>query len=220
MGFWDEVFGVLFTPAPEPFDELRHGYRALLRGHIAPRDLLSSPLGGIPCVYYHSTILEWRSSGVLEGFWQVVERDEAICEFYLEDDGHRVLVSPFRARVAPPPGGAIEHPHAVGPFRRALEFVLRPGDELNVHGVVEVVHDVHDEERAYREPTRRFMVRAGKDQDLLVQPVANESLPLSERDVPGKSFLEKFHPRAHRGREMAPARNDDVEPARRRGGAR
>ena len=41
MGFWDEVFGVLFTPAPEPFDELRHGYRALLRGHRVGNRLLT-----------------------------------------------------------------------------------------------------------------------------------------------------------------------------------
>jgi hypothetical protein len=69
----------LFPPMPEPVDELRPGVLATVRGLVAPRDVVPSPLTGEPCVYYYYTVEEWRRSGVVtgvEGSWHLIDRDE------------------------------------------------------------------------------------------------------------------------------------------------
>jgi hypothetical protein len=133
-----------------------------VRGVAVPRDLLESPLSGVPCMYYRYSVEEWRPSRLLGesgGFWQIAEHDEAIAEFYVDDGTGRAIVAPVDARVWADrgPGGAV---HEMGRQRRAHELLIEPGDELSVTGHSVEIADLLDEGRDYRATAQRLMLRA------------------------------------------------------------
>jgi len=177
MSLFDQLLGVLFSPKPELLSEVMPGRRVLVRGDVVPRDTLSSPLTGTECVYYQYTVEEWRDSAIgTQGFWQLSQRDEAIAEFYVADGDTRAVVAPFRARV--------ERQRRREPIffslgnqkQRAQELLLCPGDEIEVQGIADAVTDVHDEQRGFREPATRLMIRAPAGEQIvirLVQPKAD-----------------------------------------------
>lgn len=128
-----------------------------VRGRVAPRDLLDSPVGSERCVYYRYAIERWRRSAVAalagDGFWELVEEDEVITEFWIDDGERRALVSPIgaridRARVAP------KLIDLGADVLRARELVLRPGDRVEVHGRLAEVVDLFDEGKGYRDGPR------------------------------------------------------------------
>lgn len=144
-----------------------------VRGVAVPRDLLESPLSGTPCVYYRYSVEEWRTSrllgaGASAGFWQLVEHDEAIVEFYLDDGTARAIVAPGDARIRAGRrlGGAAGEPAGrgvrmdAGSQRRAHELLIEPGDELAVTGHAVEVADLLDDSRGYRATPQRLMLRA------------------------------------------------------------
>ncbi len=145
---------------PEPVDELIVGRRATVRGAVVPRDLMDSPLTGEPCVYYHYTVERKRQSRPGgDTFWDVIETDEAILEFYIEDDAGRAIVAPLRARIDR--GRAIAPvTHELGADRQAHELLIQPGDTIEVTGEVASVLDLYDEGRGYRARPERLMLRA------------------------------------------------------------
>ena len=155
----------LFPPAAEPAATLRHraGARVLVRGRVVPRELIESPLSGERCVYYRYLVEEWRASsvpmGASGGLWVAVERDEAICEFDLEDASGRALIAVEETRVDVEHAGdafAVEVPQG----QRASEVRIAPGDVVEVHGAAGEIADVLDESRGYRDDATRGVVRA------------------------------------------------------------
>lgn len=154
MSLVQGLLSTLFPPRPETTDELRVGARAVVRGVVVPRDILESGLTGDRCVYYGYTVEEWRQSGMTgigDGFWEPVARDEAIVEFYLQDDAGRIIVAPHDARVTRA-RGHVAQPIDVGVLnQRAFQLLIRPGDTVEVEGIVADVRDIHDEDRGYRE---------------------------------------------------------------------
>ena len=153
MSLLHGLLTAFFPPRREPIDELRIGARAIVRGTVVPRDLIDSGLDGQRCVYYHYTVEEWRQSGIAgmgaDGFWQVVDRDEAIVEFYLRDARGQVLVSPHRATVSR--GRVAGESVDIGVLnQRAQQLLIRGGDWVEVEGVVEAAQDIFAEDRGYR----------------------------------------------------------------------
>ncbi len=146
----------------------------MVRGKVVARDLIDSTLTGERCVYYHYAVEEFRNSNIAglanEGHWAMTRFDEAIVEFYLQDaDGERIIICPENVRVERARGVA---PTVVdmGIIRqRAQEFLIRPGDELEIHGIVGRVHDLFDEDRTYRAATSRVMLSAPENEALLVR---------------------------------------------------
>jgi hypothetical protein len=146
----------LFPPRVEPLGQAVRGRHVVVCGRVVPRDLMDSPLAREACVYYHYVVETWSPS---TGTWLVVEQDEAIAEFYLQDDSGRVVVSPHDARVEV---GMTVRPD-VEPLRegtRARELRIRPGDTVEIHGVLEEAEDLLDETRGYREDMLRLAIRA------------------------------------------------------------
>jgi hypothetical protein len=158
----ETLLETLFPPSPEPIRYLRDrlGCRVTVRGRVVPRDLVDSPLGGERCVYYRSLLEEWRAGSVAPlggGFWAASWRDEAICEFYVDDGTGRALVLPERARVVGP-----DQPRRVDmpAGQRGSELTLHPWQQVEVHGVVSEIPDVLDEQRGYREDAMRLVLSA------------------------------------------------------------
>jgi hypothetical protein len=147
------LLGAFFPPAPEPLDEVEPGRTTAVRGRVVPRDVLRSPLSGAECVYYRYWVEDWRRSHIStlggDGFWQLADHDEAIVEFYLQDESARAVISPFSARVRPRRGVAARVVD-VGPGRRAQELIIAPGDLVEVVGRVDRVDDLFDDSRDYR----------------------------------------------------------------------
>ncbi|MCG8421763.1 MAG: hypothetical protein MJE77_27910 [Proteobacteria bacterium] len=144
----------------EPIGELTVGRVAMVRGTVVPRDLMDCPLTGQPCVYYSYSVEQRRRSRVGgDAFWDIVERDEAILEFYIEDDTGRAIVTPLRARV-----DRVRHIVPVmiefGIDRQAQQLLIEPGDRIEVTAEVTSVHDLYDEGRSYRTNAERLMLRA------------------------------------------------------------
>lgn len=171
MSLLESLLETLFPPSPEPIRFLRErlGHRVTIRGRVVPRDLIDSPLGGERCVYYRSLLEEWRKTTVLPGdagYWATAWRDEAICEFYVDDGTGRALVLPERARVIGP--GELRRVEAA-PGQRGAELTLHPGQQVEVHGVVSEVDDVLDEQRGYREDATRLVLAAPASGWLLVK---------------------------------------------------
>jgi hypothetical protein len=163
MALLHGLLASLFPPMPEPMDELRPGVLATVRGVVAPRDVVPSPLTGEPCVYYYYTVEEWRRSGVVtgvEGSWHLIDRDEAILEFYLEQDGRRVLISPWQARID---RGRGIRPRAIPTGtsdQRAQQLLIGRGDLVEITGMVDEATDLFADDHLYRTHPARHVLRA------------------------------------------------------------
>jgi hypothetical protein len=181
VGLLHGILASLFPPRPEPLDEVRPGALATVRGTVIARDLLTSPLSGQACVYYRYMVEEWRRSGVAglgsDGFWELTARDEAIAEFYLHDGRQRAIVGPHRARIERA-RGVTPHPVEVGGFeQRAAELLICPGDEIEVTALVERVTDLFDEDRHYRGPITRVLLRAPDGDEILIRVLSRRHAP-------------------------------------------
>jgi len=165
----------LFPPMAEPVAELRPGVLGTVRGLVAPRDVIPSPLTGEACVYYHYTVEEFRRSSVVvggEGAWHLVDRDEAIVEFYLQEGRARVIVSPWRARVERGRGVRAQSIETGDADRRAQQLLIRPGDLVEVTGLVDEAADLYDEDRGYRTYPARYTLRAGPGDHVDIRLIA------------------------------------------------
>lgn len=164
MGLIDDILQRLFPPSAESLRDVRLGRRAVVRGRVVARDLIESPLSGERCVYYRYSLEEWRRSSVpigfgSEGFWVLVERDEAIAEFYVQDETGRAVVFPKHAVVEAARDVTAE-PLDWPLGRRGSELRINPGDLVEIEGVAEQIEDLLDEARGYRESSRRLLLRA------------------------------------------------------------
>lgn len=170
----------LFPPRPRPLSEISNNQRVTVRGEVAPRDLIESSLTGERCVYYQYTIQEWKQAHTtqmgMDGFWQLVERDEAITEFYLISEGERAIVSPADARVQRGRGVPVLPVDLGGILnRRAQQLIIAPGDIVEVTATAEVVDDLFDEGRDYRASPERLMLRATKSRPLQLRLLSSSS---------------------------------------------
>lgn len=165
-----------FLPVPlVGIAELREGMDATVRGTAVPRDLMDSPLSGARCLYYRYVIEQWRKSRVAgvggDGFWENVEGDEAILEFYIDDGDGRVIVAPENARVKRG-RGIDDSPFELTIQRRAQQLLIEPGDLIEVTGRVAVAEDLFDEHRDYRASATRLMLCARPGGELLIRVLA------------------------------------------------
>ncbi len=169
------ILASLFPPRPEPIAELRAGVRATVRGVLVPRDQIDSPLTEDRCVYYQYTVEEWRRSQVVgigsDGFWEVIEHDAAIVEFYVQDDTGRAIVSPERVNVERGRRIGVQHVE-FGINRRAQQLLLMAGDTVEISGEVERVIDVFDEARGFRASPERLLLRAPASDTLEIRLLA------------------------------------------------
>lgn len=153
----------LFSRKPSPIAALarRRGARVVVRGRVVPRDLIDSPHSGERCVYYHYLLEELRGPAVTfpgaGPVWTVIGGDEAICEFYVEDDSGRALIVPERAVVD---SGPMTRHAAERDDQRVLMSQILPGDVIEVRGVADEIADLLDDRRGYRESAQRSLVRA------------------------------------------------------------
>jgi hypothetical protein len=174
MPLIERLLGRLFPPAIEPAATLRHraGERVTVRGRVVPREPIVSPLSGERCVYYRYLVEEWRASsvpmGTNGGLWVAVERDEAICEFYLEDDSGRALVMVEEDRVEVDGAGVAQRVE-VPQGQRASELRIVAGDLVEIHGAGGEIADTLDESRGYREEATRGTVRAVDEGSLRIR---------------------------------------------------
>lgn len=165
----------MFPPRPELIAEVRTGMRVTVRGRVVPRDLMDSPLSSERCVYYRHAIEQWRQSRVAgvggDGFWEIVEQDEAILEFYVEDDSGRAIAAPENARLV---GGrkAGDDIVDIALHRRGRQLLLQPGDLVEVTGEAGLVDDLFDESRSYRSSPRRLILRAPRGGHLDIRLIA------------------------------------------------
>ncbi len=169
MTIIDHFLERLFPATPVPIAKLRSHIDALVtvRGRVVPRDTIASPLSGERCVYYRYLVEEWRATTVpmalgpaSGGLWLLVERDEAICEFDLEDDTGRALVLPEESRVEVERAPRVQ-PIEVPRGQRASEVRIAGGDLVEVIGMAGEVADLLDASRGYRDDAVRALVRAG-----------------------------------------------------------
>ncbi len=188
MGLIQAILATVFPPQPEPLSEVRAGVMTTVRGVVVARDVMESPLTGERCVYYNYTVEEWRQSHVVgqvgEGFWRLVDRDEAILEFYLQDGRERAIVAPFRARVERGRGVAADRVD-LGVFgRRAQQLRIVPGDLIEVTAVSEQVDDLFDEDRAYRTSPTRWILRAPRGESIRIRVLARSRLSAAASKAP------------------------------------
>ncbi len=178
------LLAALFPPRCERICDLVPGRRALVRGKVVPRDFIDSTLTGERCVYYRYSVDQWRNTHVAglgsEGHWSMVRSDEAIVEFYLQDDnGDRLIVSPQRVRVD---RSNNVHPKSIdmGIYRqRAQELTISAGDVIEVQGIVSLVDDLYDHDRDFRSNASRTMLVA-PDSDTLDITLVDSSHRSSE----------------------------------------
>lgn len=171
------LLSALFPPRCESIRDLVPGRRALVRGKVVPRDYIDSTLTGERCVYYRYSVDEWRSSHVAglanEGHWAMIRSDEAIVEFYLQDEhGDRLIVSPKRVRVD---RSSQVKPMAIdmGILRqRGQELTIGDGDIVEVQGTVALVDDLYDHDRDFRSNATRTMLCAPARDTLDIRLVA------------------------------------------------
>lgn len=160
------LHGILARLRPAPVvavADLREHALATVRGRVVARDLMDSPLTGDRCVYYRYSVEQWRRSRVAgvggDGFYELVDRDEAILEFYLDDGTGRVIIAPENARVSHA-RRIDERPFEITVQRRAQQLLIEPDDLVEVTAQAVLVDDLFDESRSYRGATTRFMLRA------------------------------------------------------------
>lgn len=159
------ILSIFFPPPPElTVGQLEVGEMASVRGEVVPRDLIESPLTGDRCVYYLYTLDEWREAVAPQiagdGFWRLIERDEAIAEFYLADVDDRVIIAPHQARVVRANGEELAEVDYGLIGRRARQLLIKPGDEIVVRGLVARADDLFDDGRGYRQSASRKMLVA------------------------------------------------------------
>lgn len=167
------LLAALFPPRCENMADLIPGRRALVRGTVVARDFIDSTLTGERCVYYRYAVEEWRHTHMAglasDGYWAATRFDEAIVEFYLQDeDGQRIIIAPQHARV--------QRSRSVTPTtvdvgiigQRAQELRICPGDVLEVQGVVDRVSDLFDQDRDYRGGASRLMLHAPENDTLSI----------------------------------------------------
>lgn len=170
----------LFPPRSLSLSEVRSGRLVTVRGQVLPRDLIESTLTAERCVYYQYTVEDWRSATAsqmgVDGFWHLVERDEAIAEFYVASGGERAIVSPGNARVE---RGRGVHLHTVDlggmHNRRAQQLLIQPGDTVEITALAETVDDLFDEGRDYRSSPSRLLLRAPEKRQLRIRVLAKGS---------------------------------------------
>jgi len=153
----------------ESLTDVVRGRIATVRGEVVARDLIECPLTADKCVYYNYTVEQWRSSQIVgivdEGLWEMRERDEAIVEFYIKDGNERAIIAPERAKVIPGKRIPAELLR-LGRKQRGQQFLIRPGDIIEVTALIDDADDLFDEGRAYREPATRWMLRAPKSREI------------------------------------------------------
>ena len=176
MGLIETILERLFPPQPEPIAEVKPGRRVTLRGRVVARDLIDGPLAGARCVYYRYRAEAFRRSAVVglgfdQGFWVILDQDEAIAEFYLQDDTGRAVIAPERAEVELGRGVTAER-RARGVDQRASELRIEPGDLVEVEGESEAIDDLYDEARGYRDPAARLLLRAPEGAALRIRVLA------------------------------------------------
>jgi hypothetical protein len=172
-GFIHGLLATFFPPQPEEISELRIGARALVRGRVVPRDMIDSPLTGERCVYYQYTVEQWRQSNLVgvggDGFWQLRDSDEAIVEFYIQDDTGRAIVAPQSAQVERAKGVELGEVDVQVYGRRAQQLILGPGDFVEIAGVVAQANDLFDEGRDYRGSPARTVLTAPSGERLIIR---------------------------------------------------
>lgn len=172
------LLAALFPPRSERVADLIPGRRALVRGTVVARDLIESTLTGEPCVYYRYAVEEWRNhmAGLAsEGIWAPTRFDEAIVEFYLQDeDGGRVIVAPQDSRVERGRGIDPEFVDMGIIGQRAHEMRIGPGDQIEVEGTVARVSDLFDQDRDYRGNASRLMLHAPDNDTLAIRILARK----------------------------------------------
>ncbi|MBT8493713.1 MAG: hypothetical protein KJO07_11690 [Deltaproteobacteria bacterium] len=175
MRFLYTVLAGFFPPRVESCAEIDAGRRVRVQGEVVARDLIESTLTGERCVYYQYTVEEFRRSssvGLGDGHWRLIERDEAIAEFYLVSGGARVIVSPAHAKVSRGRSIPVQAIDLGGIHdRRAQEMRIGPGDIIEIYGVAETAHDIYDEGRDYRAPLDRLMLTAPPGDHLRIRLV-------------------------------------------------
>ncbi|MCP4448349.1 MAG: hypothetical protein GY811_23865 [Myxococcales bacterium] len=167
------LLSALFPPRREVIADLIPGRRALVRGTVVARDFIDSTLTAERCVYYRYAVEEWRNTHMAglasDGYWAHTRFDEAIVEFYLQDeDGARLIVSPQNASVE---RGRGVQPQAVDMGvmgQRARELRICPGDLVEVQGTVARVSDLFDQDRDYRGNASRLMLYASPNDSLSI----------------------------------------------------
>jgi len=170
------LLSAIFPPRCEMISDLIPGRRGLVRGTVVARDLIDSTLTGERCVYYRYAVEEWRNTHIAglasEGYWAPTRFDEAIVEFYLQDEkGQRLIVSPQNSRVTRG-RGVQPNPVDMGIIgQRAQELRISPGDVLEVQGAVASVSDLFDQDRDYRGNARRLMLHAPDDDTISISIV-------------------------------------------------
>lgn len=168
------LLAALFPPRSEKIADLTPGRRALVRGTVVARDMIDSTLTGERCVYYRYAVEEWRNTHMAglasDGYWAPTRFDEAIVEFYLQDeDGKRLIVAPQSARVERG-RGVTPAPIDMGIVgQRAQELRISPGDIIEVEGLVAEVSDLFDQDRDYRANASRLMLHAAPGDTLSIQ---------------------------------------------------
>jgi hypothetical protein len=170
----ESILTALFPPQAEPIAELAAGRQATVVGRVVPRDIIDCPLSGERCVWYRATVREWRRSamGDLAGFWVNLHDDEAIAEFYVQDESGRAIVHPVRAVVDLGRAGRPQRVEVDALNRQGAESRLGVGDLVEVSGLVEKVDDLLDEARGYRESATRVLLRAPDGGVLTIRLVA------------------------------------------------
>jgi hypothetical protein len=195
-GLIQGLLGAFFPPMAEPLSEVEPGRTVTVRGRVVPRDVILSPLSGAECVYYRYTVEEWRRSRIAgvggDGFWQLTERDEAISEFYLVDEGARAVVSPYGARVEPRRGARARAVDLGDGGRRAHELLIAAGDLVEVVGLADEVDDLYDDGRPYRGSPRCLCLRAPAGESLLVRIVQSGPAWLDARSEDTRSSRQSW----------------------------
>jgi hypothetical protein len=169
VGLLQAVLHRMFPPAAESIAEVSSGRRVVIRGRVVARDLIESPLTEKRCVYYRYLVEQWKRDSLAllgtTGMWQLVDTDEAIAEFYVEDGSGRALVIPEHASVDLPPGQRVD----LGDGQRAQEARFGEGDEVEIEAIAHDGEDLLDEGRGYRERTARLILRVSEGDVLRIR---------------------------------------------------
>lgn len=178
MGLLDGILGSLFPPAPTPIAEASDGQLITIRGRVIPRDVLSGPLTGEPCVYYRYAAYVWRQSQMAgiagDGFWETRASDEAIAEFYVADDSGQAIIAPADAKVEFA-RGVIEDSFETAVHEKATERRVVLGDIVEVTGIAGVVADLLDEGRGYRASADKSIIRAAPGEQLHIKVIERQT---------------------------------------------